>query len=873
MAGMQAPSVHEKFSFSDADVAFQSSDGVLFRLHRKNLEVMTGAFPGPEFHVEEPVLLPESSTSLEIVFQFVYLRRYPPSLEGVAFEVLMDVAEAAEKYQVFWAMRTCEDRLTEHLSEHGLEILLHAIKHDVSMLVNKAALSLSRSPLQEILRVLPSHCTIPWLDYQRAWQKVFAEAKNGVILRAAASPLLTCSDFYGGLCHICAMCLHSWIERLEEISNLSALQDAMKTPVLYLKSCNEFVWCKSCRVNNCVHHVEDFALGNSTDAGLSQNDRASEERFSAMDHSETTSPQPRLNPFLRFAFEGSPRKSNIDKSSKTPPSPSSKSKETLLIRTIQVEEKCERKAKRRRVEGETDATSSTRSSGPNKVKFYDHLNEIEDHLDIGLDIVFCGINPGVQSAKIGHHYGNPNNHFWSCLHESGLTSRRWDPREDATLPKSCSLGLTNLTSRPTAEQNELSKKEQAAGVVALLDKVARYQPRILCFVGLGIADIFRSQLPSIDASSEIKAAQELKVKAAVGLQPYKIVYPDSTGKLNETVLFAVSSTSGRVVRYQKADKVRQFQTLRDLRDRIIQGDFDTTSLATVQFTRVDPQRLDSCNADVTIQSSDGVLFRLHRRNLECNTGAFPGPEISTQNEVVILTEPAKVLEVIFQYIYPRRYPFTLDHLGPDFLLEVAEAIEKYQIFWAMKPCEDQLQASIPQHALKVLTHAVKHDISRIMEKAAQALVLSPPSDVLKKLPVQLIISFVQYQGQWRDWVFGSAIRHIESQVYCDGDSYCNDVSSSSPDICRVCRVCLLAWVATLEKHVDLPSLCASLKSPILNTKNPEDDCRWCRNCRGNYCQNVPALVRVIEKAIKTAPPFNGSINTFSGSSNMETLEQ
>ena len=57
--------------------------------------------------------------------------------------------------------------------------------------------------------------------------------------------------------------------------------------------------------------VEDFALGNSTDAGLSQNDRASEERFSAMDHSEATSPQPRVNPFLRFAFEGSPRKSNI----------------------------------------------------------------------------------------------------------------------------------------------------------------------------------------------------------------------------------------------------------------------------------------------------------------------------------------------------------------------------------------------------------------------------------------------------------------------------------------------------------------------------------------------------------------------------------
>ncbi|KAF8970310.1 hypothetical protein BDZ97DRAFT_1914630 [Flammula alnicola] len=47
------------------------------------------------------------------------------------------------------------------------------------------------------------------------------------------------------------------------------------------------------------------------------------------------------------------------------------------------------------------------SSGSKRVKIYEHLREINDNLDVGLDIVFCGINPGEQSAKIGHHYGNP----------------------------------------------------------------------------------------------------------------------------------------------------------------------------------------------------------------------------------------------------------------------------------------------------------------------------------------------------------------------------------------------------------------------------------------------------------------------------------
>ncbi|KAF8877849.1 hypothetical protein CPB84DRAFT_1794649 [Gymnopilus junonius] len=96
------------------------------------------------------------------------------------------------------------------------------------------------------------------------------------------------------------------------------------------------------------------------------------------------------------------------------------------------------------------------------------------------------------------------------------------------------------------------------------------------------------------------------------------------------------------------------------------------------------------DADITIQSSDGVLFKLHRQNLGTNTGGFPGMEISTQEEIVHLPEPAKVLEIVFQFVYPKKHP-KLKGLDFGTILEVAEAVEKYEVFAAMNICEIRLQ--------------------------------------------------------------------------------------------------------------------------------------------------------------------------------------
>ncbi|KAJ7632742.1 uracil-DNA glycosylase-like protein [Roridomyces roridus] len=165
---------------------------------------------------------------------------------------------------------------------------------------------------------------------------------------------------------------------------------------------------------------------------------------------------------------------------------------------------------------------------------YGHLRQLNDQLTADLDVIFCGINPGQKSAETGHHFGHPSNHFWWCLHQSGFTDTKLSPTEDFTLPDRFSLGLTNLVDRPTAEvsipslssechpthrkQTELSADEQSASVPAFLAKVARFRPRVVCFVGLNIAQVVESSL---------QRTKSLKLKHAKtsGLRQYKMIHP------------------------------------------------------------------------------------------------------------------------------------------------------------------------------------------------------------------------------------------------------------------------------------------------------------------------------------------------------------
>src|SRR5512132_675953 len=98
-----------------------------------------------------------------------------------------------------------------------------------------------------------------------------------------------------------------------------------------------------------------------------------------------------------------------------------------------------------------------------------HAN-LPDYLQPGLHVLFVGINPGLRSAALGHHYAGHSNRFWKLLYESTLVPEQLSYREDSRLPE-WGLGLTNLVPRATSSIESLTLGDYAAGRRVLLRKV------------------------------------------------------------------------------------------------------------------------------------------------------------------------------------------------------------------------------------------------------------------------------------------------------------------------------------------------------------------------------------------------------------------
>jgi TDG/mug DNA glycosylase family protein len=100
----------------------------------------------------------------------------------------------------------------------------------------------------------------------------------------------------------------------------------------------------------------------------------------------------------------------------------------------------------------------------------------------GLDVVFCGINPGHASAAAAAHFANPRNDFWRLLHAAGFTPRLLEPSQQfALLP--LGIGVTNAAYRTTRGSGDL-RRADFAGSAERLQRIAReLRPRALAFVG------------------------------------------------------------------------------------------------------------------------------------------------------------------------------------------------------------------------------------------------------------------------------------------------------------------------------------------------------------------------------------------------------
>lgn len=110
---------------------------------------------------------------------------------------------------------------------------------------------------------------------------------------------------------------------------------------------------------------------------------------------------------------------------------------------------------------------------------------LPDHIGPNLQVLFVGINPGLRSAEVGHHYAGHSNRFWKLLYDSRCIPIPLTYQDDWRLPE-WGYGLTNIVDRPTAGIHELTTEDYSKGRKALLRKVHRYQPRLITLLGITV---------------------------------------------------------------------------------------------------------------------------------------------------------------------------------------------------------------------------------------------------------------------------------------------------------------------------------------------------------------------------------------------------
>jgi double-stranded uracil-DNA glycosylase len=160
---------------------------------------------------------------------------------------------------------------------------------------------------------------------------------------------------------------------------------------------------------------------------------------------------------------------------------------------------------------------------------------VPDVLAAGLDVVFCGINPGRFSDAAQAHFANPRNDFWRLLHAAGFTPRLYAPAEQFELP-ALGVGITNAAFRTTPGSGDLRKRD-FAGSAERLERLAReLRPRAIGFVG---KEAYRGAFGE---------------RPELGLQSRRLLH---------TALFVLPSTSPANAAVPWEERLRWFRTLKD----------------------------------------------------------------------------------------------------------------------------------------------------------------------------------------------------------------------------------------------------------------------------------------------------------------------
>jgi TDG/mug DNA glycosylase family protein len=100
-------------------------------------------------------------------------------------------------------------------------------------------------------------------------------------------------------------------------------------------------------------------------------------------------------------------------------------------------------------------------------------------------LLLVGINPGIRSAQLGHHFAGLGNPFWRLLHAAGITPLLLAPEHDRRLAE-LGIALTNVCARPTRSAVELTASDLDRGWSILVSKCADMKPGVVGLVGISL---------------------------------------------------------------------------------------------------------------------------------------------------------------------------------------------------------------------------------------------------------------------------------------------------------------------------------------------------------------------------------------------------
>jgi TDG/mug DNA glycosylase family protein len=194
--------------------------------------------------------------------------------------------------------------------------------------------------------------------------------------------------------------------------------------------------------------------------------------------------------------------------------------------------------------------------------------------------LFVGINPGVRSALLGHHFAGHSNRFWKLLSESGLTPRPATFEDDVRMPE-WGYGMTNLVPRPTPGIADLTPDEYRDGRAALERKIRRARPELVVLIGVSLARALLPELQSPARSAtrdtargaardtERSAARGAARGAAKGAARATRSEPPvglQRDTLADAPVFVLPNPSGRNAHYSYARMLDAFRALKTLLD-------------------------------------------------------------------------------------------------------------------------------------------------------------------------------------------------------------------------------------------------------------------------------------------------------------------